>query len=73
MSYVSIIIGVIFFVFVLAGWIQGLFKTVISIAGIVIGLLVATFAAPQMSGYIQENSNIDEGIAFYIKEEPNYL
>ena len=69
MSYVCIVIGVIFFVFVLAGWIQGLFKVVVSIAGMVIGLLVATFVAPQVSGYLQANTTMDESIAAYIKEE----
>lgn len=68
MSYVCIIIGIIFFVFVLAGWIEGLFKVVISVAGMVIGLTVATFIAPQASGHIQEHSRFDESIAFYVRE-----
>lgn len=66
---ICIIIGILFGVCVLAGWIQGLFKVLISAAGLIASIVVAVYVAPHVSGYLEKNTQIDEKIAKYISTE----
>ena len=72
MDWICIVIGVIFLICVLAGWIQGLFKVIISVAGLIASIIVATYLAPNISGYLEENTQIDDEIAIYIAEELSF-
>lgn len=69
MNTVCIVIGILFLVCVLAGWAQGLLRVVVSLAGLVASLVIATYAAPHVSGYLEEKTQIDEQIADHIVEE----
>lgn len=69
MNTVSIVIGIMFFVCVLTGWGQGLFKVIVSVAGLVLSLIVAVYVAPHLSSYLEKNTHIDESIANYIAKE----
>lgn len=69
MSTVCIIIGILFLICVLAGWIQGLFRVVISVAGLVASIFVAAYVAPHISGYLEEHTKVDDQIASYIANE----
>lgn len=69
MNTICIGIGILFFICVLIGWAQGLFRVVISVAGLIASLVVATYAAPRVTGYLEEKTQIDEQIADYIVEE----
>lgn len=69
MNIVCVVIGIVFFVFVLSGWIQGLFKVIVSVAGLILSIIVANFAAPQVSGFLQEHTQMDEQLATYIAKE----
>lgn len=69
MNTVCMVIGILFFVCVLIGWAQGLFRVIVSVAGLVASLMIATYTAPHISGYLEEKTQIDEQIAKYIVEE----
>lgn len=69
MNTVCIIIGIIFLVCVLVGWVQGLFRVLVSVAGIIVSILIATYVAPHISGYLEEHTKLDEQIAEKIAEE----
>lgn len=69
MSTVCIIIGVLFCICVLIGWIQGLFKVIISVAGLIASIFIAAYVAPHMSGYLEEHTQLDDKLAAYISEE----
>ena len=60
---ICIIIGILFGICVLAGWIQGLFKVLVSAAGLIASIVVAMYVAPHVSGYLEKNTQIDEKIA----------
>ena len=66
---VCIIIGILFGICVLAGWIQGLFKVLISAAGLIASIVVAMYVAPHVSGYLEKITQIDEKVAEYISTE----
>lgn len=66
---VCIVIGILFGICVLMGWMHGLFKVLISAAGFIASIVVAVYAAPYVSGYLEKNTQIDEKIAAYISEE----
>ncbi len=66
---VCVVIGILFGICVLAGWIQGLFKVLISAAGLIASIVVAMYVAPQISGYLEEHTQVDEKIAAFISEE----
>lgn len=66
---VCIIIGILFGICVLTGWVQGLFKVLISAAGLIVSIVAAMYAAPHVSGYLEENTQADEKIAAYISEQ----
>ena len=72
MDWICVVIGVLFLICVLAGWIQGLFKVIISVAGLIASIIVATYLAPNISGYLEENTQIDDEIAIYIAEELSF-
>lgn len=69
MNTVCIVIGVIFLIFVIVGWIRGFFKVLISVAGLIVSIIVGLYAAPHISGYLQENTDIDDKLAVYIAEK----
>lgn len=69
MNIVCIVIGILFFICVLIGWMQGLLRVIVSVAGLIASLIVAIYVAPRVSGYVEENSQVDEKIAGYISEE----
>lgn len=66
------VIGIGFALCVLAGWIRGLFKVVISMAGLIASLLVAAYIAPHVSGYLHEHTQIDERIALHVSEKLHF-
>ncbi len=63
------IIGIGFVIYVLVGWVRGLFKVMISVAGLIASIVIAAYVAPHLSGFLQENTQIDDNIASYIAEE----
>ncbi len=67
-----ILIGIVFSVCVLVGCFRGLIKVILSVAGLLASILVAVYAAPHLSVYLQENTKIDEKIADYISEELHF-
>ena len=72
MISVCIIIGVAFFLCVMVNWIRGMFKALLSVAGLIASIAVAVYAAPHLSGYLEENTQIDEKIAVYIADKLEY-
>lgn len=72
MNVVCIVIGIFFLICVLIGWVQGLFKVIVSVAGLIISIVVATYVAPHVSGYMEENTQLDEKMAAYISEEMQF-
>lgn len=72
MNNISIIIGVIFLACVLASWARGLFKSIISVAGLIVSIVAAVYVAPHLCGYIEEHTKADEKIAVYIAEKLEY-
>lgn len=69
MNTVCILIGILFFICVLIGWAQGLFRVIVSVAGLVASLMIAAYVAPHVSGYLEEKTQIDERLAGHIVEE----
>lgn len=69
MNVACIVIGIFFLICVLIGWVQGLFKVIVSVAGLIVSIIVATYVAPHVSGYLEEHTQLDEKIAAYISEE----
>lgn len=69
MNAVCIIIGILFLICVLVGWGQGLFKVVVSVAGLVASIIIAVYVAPHLSGYLEKNTKVDDNIAGYITKE----
>ena len=72
MNVTCIVIGIVFLVFVLIGWIQGMFRVVVSVAGLVASIFIALYGSPYVSGYLQENTKLDDKIANYIIQELQY-
>lgn len=72
MNTVCAIIGVLFLICVLISWTQGLFKVIISAAGLIASIAIAIYAAPQISGYIEEHTKLDDNMAEYILKELKY-
>lgn len=66
---VCTIIGILFLICVLVGWAQGLFKVIVSVAGLIASIIVATYIAPHVSGYLEEHTRFDDKMAAYISEE----
>lgn len=69
MNWICIVIGIIFLICFFVGWAQGFFKVLISVAGLIVSILVATQLAPNISGYLEEHTEIDDKIAVFISEE----
>lgn len=72
MNVCSVVLGIIFLVFVLTGWCQGMFRVIVSAAGLIASIFVAVYLSPHVSGYLQKNTEMDEYIAGYIAEELKY-
>lgn len=72
MNVTCIVIGIVFLVFVLIGWIQGMFRVIVSVAGLVASIFIALYGSPYISGYLQENTKLDDKIADYIIQELQY-
>ncbi|MBQ9983616.1 MAG: CvpA family protein [Lachnospiraceae bacterium] len=69
MNWICIIIGVVFFACVIAGWIQGLFKVLVSVAGLIASIMIAIYVAPNISGYVQQHTTLDDELATFIIEK----
>lgn len=69
---VCIVIGVILFIFVLVGYLRGMFRVLISAASLIASIIIAVYAAPHLSAWIQENTQADEKIAAYISEQMSF-
>lgn len=65
-------IGIVFALCVLIGCFRGLIKVILSMAGLLVSILIAVYAAPHLSVYLQEHTEIDEKIANYISEELHF-
>lgn len=72
MNISCIVIGVIFLIFVIAGWAQGMIRLMISVAGLIASIVISLYGAPYVSGYLQENTKIDDKMAAYISHELAY-
>lgn len=72
MNTICIVIGILFFICVLIGWAQGLLRVVVSLAGLVASLVIATYVAPHVSGYLEEKTQMDDRLAAYIAEEMEF-
>ncbi len=69
MNWVCIVIGLLFLICFFVGWAQGLFKVLISVAGLIASIIVAVYVAPNVSGYLEEHTDLDDKVATYITEE----
>lgn len=72
MNWICIVIGIVFLICFFVGWAQGLFKVLVSVAGLVASIMIATYVAPGISGYLEEHTTIDDNIAAYIVEELSF-
>lgn len=72
MNEVCLIIGIVFLVNVIIGWAHGLFRVLISVAGVIAGILIGLYFAPTVSGYLKENTDTDEKLAVYIAHELDF-
>lgn len=72
MDWICIVIGVLFFICLISGWARGLFKVLLSVAGMIASIIVATYIAPSVSGYLEEHTMWDDNIAAYISEELSF-
>ena len=69
MNTVSIVIGVAFLICIIAGWARGFFRVLISVAGLIVSIVIAVYAAPALSSYIQKNTEWDDKLAERIAEK----
>lgn len=69
MDWICIVIGIAFLICVVIGWARGFLKVLLSVAGLIVSIMLALYAAPRVSGYVQEHTKLDEVIASYISEE----
>ena len=69
MNTVCIVIGIVFFICVIMGWARGLFRVLISVAGLIVSIIVAAFVAPAISNYIHNNTKWDEQLSVVIAEK----
>lgn len=72
MNICCIVIGLIFLIFVMIGWAQGMIRLMISVAGLIASIMISLYGAPYVSGYLQENTKIDDKMAAYISNELAY-
>ena len=72
MDWICIVIGVLFLICLIAGWTRGLFKVLLSLAGMIASIMVATYIAPSVSGYLEEHTTWDDEIAVYISEKMSF-
>lgn len=72
MDWICIVIGVLFLICLVSGWARGLFKVLLSVAGMIASIIIATYIAPSVSGYLEEHTKIDDNIAAYISEELSF-
>lgn len=69
MNGTCLIITIFFLLFVIVGMKQGLFRVVISTAGLIVSMVLAIYVAPYVSGYLQEHTQLDDRLAEYIAHE----
>lgn len=69
MNTVCIVIGIVFLICVIVGWARGFFRVLISVAGLIASIIAATYAAPKLSGYVQQNTDWCDKLAGYIAEK----
>lgn len=73
MNWVCVVIGIMFLICLFVGWARGLFKVLISVAGLIASIMIAVYVAPNVSGYLEENTEIDNNIANHIAEELHFI
>ncbi len=69
MNTVSIVIGIVFLICVIAGCCQGLFRVLVSVAGLIASIMIAIYVAPHVSGYIERNTKVNENLAGYVSDK----
>lgn len=69
MDWICIVLGILFLICFFVGWAQGFFKVLVSLAGLIASIVVAIYIAPNVSGYLEEHTELDDKIATYISEE----
>lgn len=72
MDWICIVIVVAFLICVIVGWAQGLFKVLVSVAGLIASMIAAFYIAPHISGYLEEHTKIDDNIAVYLSEKLHF-
>lgn len=72
MNTLAILIGMVFLFCVIGGWWQGMFRVLVSVAGLIASIVIAVYIAPYVSSFIQENTKIDENLAHYISEKMKF-
>ncbi len=69
---VCMVLGVVLLVFVVVGYLRGLFQVLISIASLIASIIIAVYAAPHLSSWLQEHTEADEKLAVYISEQMSF-
>lgn len=72
MNICCIVIGIVFLMFVLIGWAQGMLRLIVSVAGLIASIAISLYGAPYVSGYLQEHTQIDDKMAASISAELAY-
>ena len=72
MDWICVVIGVVFLACVVAGWVQGLFKVLISVAGLIASIMLSVYIAPNVSGYVQQHTTLDEQLCTFIMEKMEF-
>lgn len=72
MNVVSGIILGIFAICILADTIRGLFRSILSVASLVVSVALAIYVSPYVSGMIQERTTYDEKLAEVIANEMKF-
>ena len=50
------------------GWARGFFRVLISVVGLIASVVAALYVAPYVSGYLKENTELDDKLSVYIAE-----
>lgn len=69
MNNFSLVFIILFMLCVLISWKRGLFRSILSTAGIIASIIIAVFVAPYVSGFLHENTDVDEKMAAVIEQK----